>query len=339
MGGQNYAVKAVSKAIRRSRAGMRDKKRPVASFLFCGPTGVGKTELCKALASSYFGKEKDMIRIDMSEYMDRFSTSRLVGAPPGYVGYEEGGQLTEAVRRNPHSVVLFDEMEKAHKDVLNVLLRIMDEGTLTDGKGRTVNFKNTVLVLTSNVGSKRVLEASKQSSGDSATQKLEIEKVVKEELEAAMKSELLNRIDDIVVFSPLSYENLREIARNLVDELTKEGYEAAEQYGARPIRRASQRYVDDTLSEAIMKDFISEGDDVLVEMISVKEINGITIPDGQPVVKITKLGSNKEGMIIPVEDDAGIGGKIQNDLEWQALYGKLPSLDDDPRSESDASWG
>jgi len=359
--GQNYAVKAVSKAIRRSRAGMRDKKRPVASFLFCGPTGVGKTELCKALASSYFGKEKDMIRIDMSEYMDRFSTSRLVGAPPGYVGYEEGGQLTEAVRRNPHSVVLFDEMEKAHEDVLNVLLQIMDEGTLTDGKGRTVNFKNTVLVLTSNVGSKRVLEASKQSSGDSATQKLEIEKVVKEELEAAMKPELLNRIDDIVVFSPLSYENLREIARNLVDEsskraledqgftievsddvveeVTKEGYEAAEQYGARPIRRASQRYVDDTLSEAIMKDFISEGDDVLVEMISVKEINGITIPDGQPVVKITKLGSNKEGMIIPVEDDAGIGGKIQNDLEWQALYGKLPSLDDDPRSESDASWG
>lgn len=302
-----------------------------------------------------------MIRIDMSEYMDRFSTSRLVGAPPGYVGYEEGGQLTEAVRRNPHSVVLFDEMEKAHEDVLNVLLQIMDEGTLTDGKGRTVNFKNTVLVLTSNVGSKRVLEASKQSSGDSATQKLEIEKVVKEELEAAMKPELLNRIDDIVVFSPLSYENLREIARNLVDEsskraledqgftievsddvveeVTKEGYEAAEQYGARPIRRASQRYVDDTLSEAIMKDFISEGDDVLVEMISVKEINGITIPDGQPVVKITKLGSNKESMIIPVEDDAGIGGKIQNDLEWQALYGKLPSLDDDPRSESDASWG
>merc|ERR1712238_402736 len=325
MGGQNYAVKAVSKAIRRSRAGMRDKKRPVASFLFCGPTGVGKTELCKALASSYFGKEKDMIRIDMSEYMDRLSTSRLVGAPPGYVGYEEGGQLTEAVRRNPHSVVLFDEMEKAHEDVLNVLLQIMDEGTLTDGKGRTVNFKNTVLVLTSNVGSKRVLEASKQSSGDSATQKLEIEKVVKEELEAAMKPELLNRIDDIVVFSPLSYENLREIARNLVDESSKRALE-------------DQGFTIE-VSDDVVEEVTSEGDDVLVEMISVKEINGITIPDGQPVVKITKLGSNKEGMIIPVEDDAGIGGKIQNDLEWQALYGKLPSLDDDPRSGSDASWG
>jgi len=159
--GQDPAVRSVSRAIRRARSGLRDQTKPVATFLFCGPTGVGKTELCKALAQTYYGREKDIIRIDMSEYMERFSVSRLVGAPPGYVGYDEGGQLTEAVRRKPHSVVLFDELEKAHEDVLNILLQILDEGTLTDGKGRTVSFKNCIFVMTSNVGSQEILKISR----------------------------------------------------------------------------------------------------------------------------------------------------------------------------------
>lgn len=335
---------------------MRDPKRPVASFLFCGPTGVGKTELCKSLADTYFGREKDMISIDMSEYMDRFATSRLVGAPPGYVGYEEGGQLTEAVRRNPHSVILFDEVEKAHEDVLNILLQIMDEGKLTDGKGRVVNFKNAIFVMTSNIGSNKILDVSKQSSGDTAEQSIEMAKVVQEELENTWKPEILNRIDEIVVFSPLSVDNLRAIASNILDEtadragkaqnikitigedvanaVTREGLEYAAQYGARPIRRATQRYLEDTMSEAIMKDFIKEGDDVTVSMSSVTEIKGVKLSEDQDVVEISKLTpmGRTDSMLIPVEPPAGIGGAVQNDIEWQALYGDLPSLDDDSES-------
>eukprot|EP00565_Helicotheca_tamesis_P008940 CAMPEP_0185723944 /NCGR_PEP_ID=MMETSP1171-20130828/602_1 /TAXON_ID=374046 /ORGANISM="Helicotheca tamensis, Strain CCMP826" /LENGTH=875 /DNA_ID=CAMNT_0028391715 /DNA_START=331 /DNA_END=2958 /DNA_ORIENTATION=- len=362
--GQDRAVKAVAKAIKRARAGMRDGKKPVASFLFCGPTGVGKTELCKTLADTYFGQEKDMIRIDMSEYMDRFSTSRLVGAPPGYVGYDEGGQLTEAVRRNPHSVVLFDELEKAHEDVLNILLQVMDEGKLTDGKGRTVSFKNTIFVMTSNVGSKGVLDMSKQSSGDTAEESIEMARVVKEELEQSMKPELLNRIDEIVVFSPLSYDNLRDIADNVLDdavrraaddqdikiavaddvvrEVTRQGFLFASQYGARPIRRAAQRYLEDTMSEAIVKEFVNEGDEVSVEMADVKEINGVELPEGQAVVRITNFsGPRRESILVPVDEDAGIGGATQNDPAWQALYGDLPSLGDEPSgppTENDPSW-
>jgi len=354
--GQERAVKSVAKAVRRARSGMRDPKRPVASFLFCGPTGVGKTELCKSLADTYFGREKDMISIDMSEYMDRFATSRLVGAPPGYVGYEEGGQLTEAVRRNPHSVILFDEVEKAHEDVLNILLQIMDEGKLTDGKGRVVNFKNAIFVMTSNIGSNKILDVSKQSSGDTAEQSIEMAKVVQEELENTWKPEILNRIDEIVVFSPLSVDNLRAIASNILDEtadragkaqnikitigedvanaVTREGLEYAAQYGARPIRRATQRYLEDTMSEAIMKDFIKEGDDVTVSMSSVTEIKGVKLSEDQDVVEISKLApmGRTDSMLIPVEPPAGIGGAVQNDIEWQALYGDLPSLDDDSES-------
>lgn len=344
---------------------MRDPKRPVASFLFCGPTGVGKTEVCKSLADTYFGREKDMITIDMSEYMDRFATSRLVGAPPGYVGYDEGGQLTEAVRRNPHSVILFDEVEKAHEDVLNVLLQIMDEGKLTDGKGRVVNFKNSIIVMTSNIGSQKIVEASKQSTSEELAEKsLETARLVQEELEQSWKPELLNRIDEIVVFSPLSFDNLREIAGNLVDEaakraegsqkielnveenligaITREGALFSEQYGARPIRRALQRYLEDTLSEAIMRDFIKEGDEVTAELSTVKEIKGFTISDDQDVVKITKFTSGgSDSMLIPVEAEGGIGGAVGKDLEWQALYGDLPSFDDDsqpPPRENDAKW-
>jgi len=355
--GQDRAVKSVAKAIRRARSGMRDPRRPVSSFLFCGPTGVGKTELCKSLASTYFGREKDMITIDMSEYMDRFSTSRLVGAPPGYVGYEEGGQLTEAVRRNPHSVILFDEVEKAHEDVLNVLLQIMDEGKLTDGKGRAVNFKNTIFVMTSNIGSAKIVEFSKQSPNAETTMEKNIEmaNVVKEELEKKWKPEILNRIDEIVVFNPLSVENLRAIASNILDQtakragdaqdivldvsdsvaaaVTRDGMEFASQYGARPIRRASQRYLEDTMSEAIMKDFIKEGDEVTVSMANPKKVKGIELlADGQDVVQIDKVSSSgkRETMMVPVEPSSGIGGTIQNDLEWQALYGN-----DDPTAPTE----
>jgi len=365
--GQERAVKSVAKSIRRARSGMRDPKRPVASFLFCGPTGVGKTEVCKSLADTYFGREKDMIRIDMSEYMDRFSTSRLVGAPPGYVGYDEGGQLTEAVRRNPHSVILFDEVEKAHEDVLNVLLQIMDEGKLTDGKGRVVNFKNAVIIMTSNIGSQKIVESLKQSTAvDITQQSLETARLVKEELEQSWKPELLNRIDEIVIFSPLSFENLREIASNLVDDtaqrasdaqkidlsveenlisaIAREGALFADKYGARPIKRAVQRYLEDPLSEAIMRDFVQEGDEVTAELSDVKKIKGVTISEDQDVVKITKFTSGgNESILIPVEAEGGIGGAVGQDMEWQALYGDLPSLDDDdsqsPPKENDATWG
>lgn len=366
--GQERAVKSVAKAIRRARSGLRDPKRPVASFLFCGPTGVGKTELCKSLADTYFGREKDMISIDMSEYMDRFATSRLVGSPPGYVGYEQGGQLTEAVRRSPHSVILFDEIEKAHEDVLNVLLQIMDEGKLTDGKGRVVNFKNSVIVMTSNIGSKKIVDMAKETTTDDiATKSIETARVVKEELEQTWKPEILNRIDEIVIFSPLSYENLREIAGNIIDEtvhramdaqdikleidssligaVTREGSLFADQYGARPIKRAAQRYLEDTLSEAIMRDFVKEGDEIFMEISDIREMNGIILSEDQAVVKITKYSnsSGRSHILIPVEAEGGIGGAVGRDLEWQALYGDLPSLDDDGTSSSlpkepDVGW-
>jgi ATP-dependent Clp protease ATP-binding subunit ClpC len=366
--GQERAVKSVAKAIRRARSGLRDPKRPVASFLFCGPTGVGKTELCKSLADTYFGREKDIISIDMSEFMDRFATSRLIGSPPGYVGYEQGGQLTEAVRRSPHSVILFDEIEKAHEDVLNVMLQIMDEGKLTDGKGRVVSFKNSVIVMTSNIGSKKIVEMAKETSnGDVTAKSIETARVVKEELEQTWKPEILNRIDEIIIFSPLSYENLRDIASNILDEIvhramdaqgikleidnsvvgsvTRDGSLFADQYGARPIKRAAQRYLEDTLSEAIVRDFVKEGDEIFVEMSDTKELNGILLSEDQAVVKITKYSNNSGSshILVPVDAEGGIGGAVGKDLEWQALYGDLPSLDDDASSsflpnEPDVGW-
>jgi ATP-dependent Clp protease ATP-binding subunit ClpC len=338
--GQNTAVRSVAKAIRRSRSGMRDGKRPVASLMFCGPTGVGKTELCKALAETYYGQEKDMIRLDMSEYMDRFSTSRLVGAPPGYVGYEEGGQLTEAVRRSPHSVVLFDELEKAHEDVLNLLLQIMDEGKLTDGKGRTVSFKNNIFVMTSNIGSKDIVQAAREA--DTALDQTQLTSdVVKAALEEALRPELLNRIDEIVVFSPLAYENLKDIATNLIADtvaraeddqsitikvsdniaeiVTRDALSVASIYGARPIRRAVQRYLEDTMAEAIMSEFVDEGDSVTVNL---KDPNG-----DKRIVEITRLSDGKS-IQIDVDEDAGISATV--DLDYQATYGDLPDLGDEP---------
>ncbi|GKW47672.1 ATP-dependent protease ATP-binding subunit ClpC [Planococcus sp. NCCP-2050] len=272
--GQEEAVTSISKAIRRARAGLKDPKRPIGSFIFLGPTGVGKTELARALAESMFGDEDAMIRIDMSEYMERHSTSRLVGSPPGYVGYEEGGQLTEKVRRKPYSVVLLDEIEKAHPDVFNILLQVLEDGRLTDSKGRRVDFRNTVIIMTSNVGAEE-LKYNKYvgfNLEDAKTDYKDMKGKMLAELKKAFRPEFLNRIDDMIVFHSLEKENLREIVTLMSKQLTerlkeqnidleltdaalekvaKEGYDP--EYGARPLRRALQKYVEDRLSEELLK--------------------------------------------------------------------------------------
>jgi ATP-dependent Clp protease ATP-binding subunit ClpC len=282
--GQDEAIAAVSRAIRRSRAGLKDPKRPIGSFLFLGPTGVGKTEMARALAAELFGGEDAMIRMDMSEYMEPHTVSRLFGSPPGYVGHDEGGQLTELVRRRPYSVVLFDEIEKAHPEVFNALLQVMDDGHLTDGKGRRVDFKNTVVIMTSNVGSAELRKAGKLGfatsllSEESADKQDAVRSKALEGLRRAFRPEFLNRIDQIVVFRSLSRENLqaivglmlKDVERRLheqqitlaIDEdvstfLINEGYN--EEYGARPLRRAIQSHVDDALADAILSGAISAG--------------------------------------------------------------------------------
>jgi ATP-dependent Clp protease ATP-binding subunit ClpB len=275
--GQDDALGRVSNAVRRSRAGLSDTKRPIGSFIFLGPTGVGKTELARALAEFLFDDEKLMIRIDMSEYMEKHSVSRLIGAPPGYVGYEEGGQLTEQVRRHPYSVVLFDEIEKAHPDVFNVLLQILEDGRLTDGKGRTVDFRNTVMVMTSNVGSAAIFELSKKDPELARKEAME-------SLRASFRPEFINRIDEIVIFNPLGKEHLAKIVglllksveklleeRQIALELTpaaeelllREGYDPA--YGARPLRRTIQRLIQDPLALQILQGTVLPGDHVRVD--------------------------------------------------------------------------
>jgi len=350
--GQVRAVRSVSRAVRRARAGMRDTGRPVASFMFCGPTGVGKTELCKALAETYYGSEKDMVRIDMSEYMEKHSVSRLTGPPPGYIGYDDGGQLTEAVRRAPHSVVLLDELEKAHGDVLNILLQIMEDGILTDGKGRTVNFKNTVLVMTSNVGSQRILRVANKYeelraggvNTDALPEYAEMSDVVKEELQNEMKPELLNRIDDIVIFSPLGNDELSGIASillnktierakeerditlstgpNLLKKIIEDGGLNAAQFGARPMRRAVQRLFEDPVSDAVIRGFLKEGYNAVVEMD-----DATTNMLGPILVSITRSSDNTSIVVEAEDDSGGIGGSsrpvevngssLENDLELE----------------------
>ena len=287
--GQEEAVKAVSKAIRRARAGLKDPKRPVGSFIFLGPTGVGKTELCKALAEALFGDEEAMIRLDMSEYMERHTVSRLVGSPPGYVGYDDGGQLTEAVRRKPYSVILLDEIEKAHPDVFNILLQVLEDGRLTDAQGRTVDMRNTVLVMTSNVGAHTI--GKQKSIGFTSTDDMaatEYEKMkdnIMEDLKKTFRPEFLNRIDETIVFHSLDEEDLKKIVRLMLDNvsqrlakqeiylevseaaqehMTKQGFDIA--YGARPLRRVIQRMIEDNLSEEILAGRIQLGDKVKVDL-------------------------------------------------------------------------
>jgi ATP-dependent Clp protease ATP-binding subunit ClpC len=295
--GQDEAVKAVSRAIRRARVGLKNPNRPIASFIFSGPTGVGKTELTKSLASYFFGSEEAMIRLDMSEFMERHTVSKLIGSPPGYVGFNEGGQLTEAVRRRPYTVVLFDEVEKAHPDVFNLLLQLLEDGRLTDSKGRTVDFKNTLLIMTSNIGSKVIEKGGGglgfEFSGDSVedSQYNRIKSLVNEELKQYFRPEFLNRLDEIIVFRQLTKNEVKEIAEIMLQEvfarlqdkginlnvtdafkerLVEEGYNPS--YGARPLRRAVMRLLEDSLAEEVLSGRIKDGDKATVDIDDNKKV-------------------------------------------------------------------
>jgi ATP-dependent Clp protease ATP-binding subunit ClpC len=292
--GQEEAVSAVAKAIKRSRVGLKDPRRPIGTFLFLGPTGVGKTELSKALADVVFGSEDALIRVDMSEYMEKHSVSKLIGSPPGYVGFEEGGQLSEKVRTNPYSVILFDEIEKAHSDVFNILLQVLDDGHITDSQGRKVDFKNTIIIMTSNTGAQRIIDPKQLgfvTVQDDNKEHEDMKKNVMDELKRAFKPEFLNRIDDTIVFHALSEKNVRDIAGLMLKELKnrvqaqmdielkftdnmkkyifEKGYD--KKYGARPLRRAIQTYVEDELAEAILAGNVHKGE---VVTVTVKKIKG-----------------------------------------------------------------
>ena len=277
--GQDEGVTKVTEAIIRSKAGIKDPSKPIGSFLFLGPTGVGKTELAKSLAATLFDDENNMVRIDMSEYMEKYSVSRLIGAPPGYVGYEEGGQLTEAVRRKPYSVVLFDEIEKAHPDVFNVLLQVLDDGRITDSQGRTVDFKNTILIMTSNIGAGYLLDGI----CDDGSIKAEAEEMVMNELRAHFRPEFLNRLDETILFKPLTRENIGGIIHLIVADLNKRladrdlSIELTEEalkfvvdnaydpvYGARPLKRYIQKYVETLAAKLILADRVTSGDTILI---------------------------------------------------------------------------
>ena len=295
--GQDDAVTAVAKAVRRARAGLKDPKRPIGSFLFLGPTGVGKTELARALASSLFGDESAMIRLDMSEYMEKHTVSRLVGAPPGYVGYEEGGQLTDAVRRKPYSVILLDEVEKAHADFFNILLQVLDDGRLTDSQGRTVDFRNTVIIMTSNLGAKALhknsselgfLAPKKSESSTNQSNSIDFKEAKKSVMDAVkrhFRPEFLNRIDEMIVFRPLTEEDLKHIVSILMSDVTKRLKERELQLeitseamqllvkegsdftmGARPLKRAIQRLIEDPVSDLILKGDAIEGKTIKVDV-------------------------------------------------------------------------
>ena len=307
--GQHEAIVAISKAVRRSRSGLRDIKRPIGSFIFLGPTGVGKTELARALAAYLFEKEDNLIRIDMSEYMESFAVSRLVGAPPGYVGYDEGGQLSEAVRRNPYSVVLLDEIEKAHPEVYNILLQIMEDGRLTDSHGRVIDFKNVILIMTSNIGARSIQGEREMGFGRLATGPKSAEEIsrqmdsikgrITDELKRVFRPEFLNRVDETIIFHPLSADEINEVVTLMLDRVSKqiaqkgmdfevtdaakqylarEGFDP--QYGARPLRRAVQRLVEDPLSEEILLGKFNANDTVVVD---VDEERGIIFRNGAPL--------------------------------------------------------
>jgi ATP-dependent Clp protease ATP-binding subunit ClpC len=297
--GQHDAIAAISRAIRRSRAGLKDPRRPIGSFIFSGPTGVGKTELARALAEFLFADREALIRVDMSEYMEKFSVSRLIGAPPGYVGYEDSGALTKAVRRRPYSVVLLDEIEKAHPDVFNILLQVLDEGHLTDNYGRVIDFKNTVLIMTSNLGARDISKGGGLGfqSGDRQDNYEIMKDKVAQEIERAFNPEFLNRVDDTIVFHSLSKEEIGQIVHILmadvrtrleaegitlrltdaaIEFLVREGYD--EKFGARPLKRAIQRYLEDPLSEKILQAEFSHGDEIEVDLGS--DGHGLTLQVG-----------------------------------------------------------
>ena len=295
--GQEEAVAVVAAAIRRARAGMKDPGRPIGSFMFMGPTGVGKTELARALAALLFDSEDAMVRIDMSEYMEKHAVSRLVGAPPGYVGYEEGGQLSEAIRRRPYSVVLLDEVEKAHKDVFNILLQVLDDGRITDSQGRVVDFRNTIIVMTSNVGSEHILNIS----GDDDTNYEEVEKRVNQALRKHFRPEFVNRIDDLIIFHSLKREQLRDIvsiqikriekllaeqkisiqlSESAIDRIVEVGYDPA--FGARPLKRAIQRELENTIATKILENAFTEGDTILVDCVD----NKLVFTKDEPEVEV-----------------------------------------------------
>jgi ATP-dependent Clp protease ATP-binding subunit ClpC len=285
--GQEEAVSAVARSVRRGRVGIKDPKRPIGSFLFLGPTGVGKTEVSKALAEAVFGKEDAMIRVDMSEYMEKHSVSKMIGSPPGYVGHEEGGQLSEKVRRNPFSVILFDEIEKAHPDVFNILLQVLDEGHITDSQGRRVDFKNTIIIMTSNAGAQSIIEPKKLGFGAVEDEKQDHEQMknsVMEEVKRIFKPEFLNRIDETIVFRALNKDDMKQIVTLLCRELQKRCREQMDidlvvrdsaktyivekaydrKYGARPMKRKIQDEIEDRLAEAIVAGTIKNGDKVVV---------------------------------------------------------------------------
>ena len=287
--GQNQAVTSLSKAIRRGRVGLKDPKRPIGSFMFLGPTGVGKTSLCRALAEILFGDENAVIRVDMSEFMEKHSISRMIGSPPGYVGYDEGGQLSEKVRRKPYSVVLFDEVEKAHPDVFNVLLQMLDDGHITDAQGRKINFKNTVIIMTSNAGARSIVNPKRLgfvSEVDAERSYEDMKKMVMDEVKQLFRPEFINRIDDIIVFHPLTKDDVKEIAKLRLEETAKrvlhnvgitleytdaamdhisaEGFDPI--YGARPLLRVIQNKIEDELAEAVLLGKFKEGDKVKVDL-------------------------------------------------------------------------
>ena len=313
--GQDEAVRAVSKAIRRARVGLKNPNRPIASFIFSGPTGVGKTELTKALAQYFFGSEEAMIRLDMSEFMERHTVSKLIGSPPGYVGFNEGGQLTEAVRRRPYTVVLFDEIEKAHPDVFNLLLQLLEEGRLTDSKGRTVDFKNTLIIMTSNIGSKVIEKGGGglgfEFSGESVenSQYNRIKSLVNEELKQYFRPEFLNRLDEIIVFRQLSRNEVKDIAEIMLKEvflrikdkgitlsvsdefkerLVEEGYNPS--YGARPLRRAVMRLLEDSLAEEVLSGRIKEGDKAEVDIDENKKVIVKHLEKSNPKQELASAG-------------------------------------------------
>jgi ATP-dependent Clp protease ATP-binding subunit ClpC len=336
--GQHVAIEAVSKAIRRARAGIKDPKRPTGSFIFLGPSGVGKTELARTLAEFLFGDEDAMIQVDMSEYMEKHAVSRLVGSPPGYVGYDEGGQLTEAVRRKPYSVVLLDEIEKAHPDVFNILLQMLEEGRLTDAQGRHVDFKNTIVIMTSNIGAASIAKNSTLGFGveedDLGVSYDDMKSRIMGELKKVFRPELLNRIDEVIVFHKLSKDEIKSIVDQLMkrlreqmkvhevsieltdsakDMMVERGYDPT--MGARPLRRAIQRFIEDPLADFVLARNLQPGSTVLVDHVdgddevSLQVIEPVDVPDAPPVDLVPAEG--------PAED-TGEGDQAGDEAEPDA---------------------